>query len=85
MKHLPLADRLLFETPEFETLKKNKVKLTDEERDEAMKADACWHPGNQDKPTCAIWKSVVRGKTYFGCNIHRAFNVRFHDFIKGTA
>ena len=80
--------------PDFKTLKKNKVKLSDEEREEAINADAVWHPGNHDNPVCAIWKSEVNGKTYYGTNTHRAFNTaptlkgaisKYHSFIKGTA
>ena len=80
--------------PDFKTLKKNKVKLSDEERKEAMDADAVWHPGNHDNPVCAIWKSEVNGKIYYGTNTHRAFNIaptlkgaigKYHSYIKGTA
>ncbi len=80
--------------PDFKTLKKNKVKLSDEEREKAMNADAVWHFNGPDKPVCAIWKSEVDGKTYYGTNTHRAFNTastlkgaisKYHSFIKGTA
>lgn len=80
---------------EFEILKKNKIALTPEEREQAMTAKAVWHPGNHDKPVCAIWKSKrANGDVVFGCNTHRAYNVaptlkgaihKFHSFIKGTA
>jgi len=55
---------LLNESPRMETIKKNKVKLTDEERDTAMKAGAVWHnnPAAKDGVCCAIWKAVVNGK-----------------------
>jgi hypothetical protein len=61
--------------PEFSTLKKNKVKMDPEERDKAIKAGAVWSPGNSKKPVCAIWKSVVNGKTWYGCNTHRLYQV----------
>jgi hypothetical protein len=89
-----IVDALLEGGPEFETLKKNKVKLEPEEREAAMKAGAVWHPGNHDKPTCAIWKAIVRGKTYYGCNTHRCFQAKstlkaaikaFHDVVEPSA
>ncbi len=80
--------------PDFKTLKKNKVKLSEEEREKAIKADAVWHFAGENNPVCAIWKSEVNGKTYYGTNTHRAFNTastlkgaisKYHSFIKGTA
>jgi hypothetical protein len=80
--------------PDFNTLKKNKVKLTDEERKEVMKSDAVWHHGSNGEPTAAVWKSEVDGKIWYVTNTHRAYNVRptlkgaisrYHKFIKGTA
>jgi hypothetical protein len=80
----------------FSVLEKNKVKLTDEERQECLDADATWHfsPGN--KPSPAVWKSVnpKTKKVTYVTNTHRAFNTaptlkgaisRYHKFIKGTA
>lgn len=80
----------------FEILKKNKVPLTDEEREKCLDADAVWHfsPGN--KPSPAVWKSInpkTKEVTYI-TNTHRAYNTaptlkgaigRYHKFIKGTA
>ena len=78
--------------PNWKALKKGKVSLTPEERDAAINAKATWtYTG---KPTSAIWKSVVNGKTWYVTNTHRAFNTaptlrgaisRYHKFIKGTA
>jgi hypothetical protein len=80
---------------EFETLKKNKIPLTNEERDQIMKAKATWHHGSNGEPTSAVWKSKnKRGKTVYITNTHRAWNKattlksiinKYHSFIKGTA
>ena len=78
----------------FEVLKKNKVPLTKEERNECMRKGAVWHPGNHEEPTCAIWKSKrPNGSFVFGCNTHRAIQVKptlagaiqAFKFIKTTA
>jgi len=83
-----------FASPKMDTLKSNKVKLSDEEREKVMKAKAVWHPGNKDEPVPAVWKSEVRGETWFVTNTHRAYQAEktldaaikaFHNFIKGTA
>ncbi len=58
--------------PTMKALKKGKVKLTDEERKKVMDAGAVWHYSHENKPTPAVWKSVVRGKTWYCCNTHRA-------------
>lgn len=82
--------------PSFKVLKKNQVRLPEDERDIAMKAKAFWHHSQtgEAKETCAIWKSVVRGEAWYVCHTHRAMNVRptlkaaikqFHDLIKGMA
>jgi len=82
------------EGPEWKTLKKNTVKLSDAERKQVMDADATWHHGPKGEATPAVWKAVVRGVAWFVTNTHRAFNVRptlkgaisrYHKFIKGTA
>jgi hypothetical protein len=91
---LALAAMVLQEAPEFGTLKKNKVKLDPEEREEVMDREAVWHMGKDGGPSPAVWKSRVNGKTWYVTNTHRAFNVRptlkgaisrFHKFIKSTA
>ena len=84
MKLLELYDNLLTEAKsEFETLKKNKIPLTDEERKEVFKTDAVWHygystdpnTGRKVKKVSAIWKSKnpKTGKIVYGSNTHRAF------------
>ena len=78
----------------FQTLKANKVPLSDEERKACMDADAVWN--FTGKPTPAVWKSVnpQTKKTTYVTNTHRAYNTaptckgaisRYHKFIKGTA
>ena len=80
--------------PDFKTLKKNKVSLSKEEREEVIKSKATWNHGPKGQPSPAVWKSEVKGKTWYVTHTHRAFNVtstlkgtikRYHDFIKGTA
>lgn len=82
------------DAPDFDVLKANRKKLSDEERAKCMEAKAVWHPGNMDHPIPAVWCSEVGGKTYFVTNTHRAYNVaptlegaigRFHKVIKKTA
>jgi hypothetical protein len=88
-EHLPL----LFESPNQATLKKNKRPLTDEERAEVMKAGAVWHMGSNGKPSPAVWKAVVKGKTWYACNTHRAIQIKptlkgaikAFEFIKTTS
>ena len=59
---------------EIKTLKDNKIKMDDDERQEAIKAKCVWHPVNHDKPVCAIWKSKdSKGKTWYCSNTHRAY------------
>lgn len=85
---------ILMEAPEMETLKKNKKVLTDDEREKVMSAKAVWHHHpTSDKPTPAIWKSIVKGKTWYVCNTHRAYQakptlkgaIKAYKFIKTTA
>src|SRR5271157_4580146 len=53
LKRRQHGDSLIEKQSQFKVLKKNKMKLTDEERDECMKAGACWHPTGRPKQ-CAI-------------------------------
>lgn len=60
--------------PTMKSIKKGKVKLSDAEHKKVMDAGAVWpSPSSGKKPVAAIWKSVVRGKTWYGCNTHRAY------------
>lgn len=78
--------------PTMKSIKKGKVKLSDAERKKVMDAGAVWHSSGK-KPVAAIWKSVVRGKTWYGCNTHRAYAckptlrgaIAAFKFIKTTA
>lgn len=80
----------------FETLKKNKVALTDEEREMVMKGKATWHHGLNGKPSPAVWKSKCpkTGCYTYVCNTHRSFSTsstckgaigKYHSHVKGTA
>jgi len=88
-----LVENLLCEAPEMATIKKHKVKLEPEEREQAMKAGAVWHHSPDGSPTCAIWKAVVNGKTWYGCNTHRCYQAKptlrgaisAFKFVKSTA
>lgn len=85
----------LAEVSKFETLKKNKKPLSDEEHEECLKKKAVWHHGQNGAPSPAVWKSVNKdGKTTYVTNTHRAYNTastlkgaigRYHKFIKGTS
>ena len=79
---------------EFDTLKANKIPLTDEERTKVMKAGAVWRHGPNGEKTPAVWKSKnASGQTRFICNTHRAGAVKdtlaaaisSYKFIKTTA
>ena len=80
--------------PSMADLKKGKVKLTDEERDTVMKAKAVWHHGSGGAESPAVWKSQVKGETWYVTNTHRAYQAKktlqaainaFHNIIKSTA
>jgi len=73
----------------YDTLNKNKVNLTKEEREKVKKLKAEW---SDDRS--AIFKSIVKGKPYYVTHTHRAFQYSpkletacnmFHNFIKSTA
>ena len=76
--------------PKMDTLKKNKVSLTAEERKEVMDRGATW---GQNDEIPAVWKSVVDDKEWFVCNTHRAFQckptlkgaINSYKFIETTA
>lgn len=80
-------------SPKMKALKDHRIELDDDERKEVMRRGAVWHMGKNGKPTPAVWKSEIRGKTYYVCNTHRAAQVkptlkgaiRAFDFIKTTA
>ena len=84
---------LLLESPEMKTLKKNRRTLTDAERKEVMDRGAVWHHGPNGEETPAVWKAVVKGKTWYVCNTHRAMQckptlkgaINAFKFIKTTA
>ena len=89
-----LIKRAVEGAPEWKTFKKNKVKLTPEERAQVMKAKAVWHHGPNGEETSAVGKAVIDGKTWYETHTHRAVNFsptlkgaigRYHKFIKGTA
>lgn len=76
-------DFLTERATELETLKKNKVSLTDEERKIVMDKKAVWHHGQNGKASPAVWKSEnSKGNTKFVTNTHRAYQVR--DTLKGA-
>ena len=74
-------------------MSKDRAKLTGEERSEVLARKAVWHMGNEGKASPAVWKSVIKGRTWYVTNTHRAFIVastikgainRYHKFIKST-
>jgi len=79
--------------PKMKALKDNRVELDDAERKEVMRRGAVWHKSPGGKASPAVWKSEIRGKTYYVCNTHRAMQVkptlkgaiRAFDFIATTA
>ena len=89
--------QFLTEKADFESLKKNKVPLTDQEREQCLKAEATWnsHPDPSKNPIPAVWKSKNKnGDVTYITNTHRAWRSaptlkgairHYHDFIKGTA
>lgn len=70
----PVSEMLL-ETkrgPTMKSLQKGKIPLDPKERQAVMKAGAVWHHGPKGEATPAVWKSVVKGKTWYCCHTHRA-------------
>jgi len=66
---------VLNEEPTIKTLKDNTVKLSDDERTKVMDAKAVWHFGSNGKPSPAVKKSTVRGKTYYWSATHRCYAI----------
>lgn len=80
--------------PQFETLKANQSKLSDAERVKVMNAKAVWHFGSGGKPSPAIKKAIVKGKTYYWSNTHRCYQCsttldsaikQFFDVVKPSS
>jgi hypothetical protein len=88
-----LSSVLITAAPEMKTLKANKIKLSDEERAAVMKAKAVWHHGPNGEETPAVQKANVKGKDWFWCGTHRAYQckptlkgaIKAFEFIKTTA
>lgn len=84
---------IVLATPEMKSLKKNKVKMSDEERDQAMRAGAVWHHGPAGEETCGIQKATIKGKDWYWCATHRAYQakptlkgaIKAFEFIKTTS
>ena len=79
---------------DFKVLKKNRMPLSKEERDEVMERDAVWHHGPHGEKTPAVWKTKNKaGDILYICNTHRAAQVKStlkgainsYKFIKTTA
>lgn len=89
-----VLESMLSETPEFPTLKDNKVDMEDAEKQEAIKAGCTWNHGKDGSPTCAIWKAKVNGKIWYGSNTHRCYQAHstlkaaiksWHDVVEPSA
>lgn len=79
----------LVEGYDLDSLKKRKVALTPEERDQVIKAGAVWSDGR-----AGVWKAKdAKGNFVYGSNTHRAFSaekslataIKKFDFIKSTS
>jgi len=88
-------ERMLMEKKNnVQTLKDNKIKMSEEERKKAMDSGCVWHWNGPEKPVCAIWKTKdSKGKIYYCSNTHRAFAksstlkgaIKKFKFIKTTS
>jgi predicted nucleotidyltransferase len=93
LERISLKELLLVESPKMNTLKDNRKPLTDEERKVVMDAGAVWHHGPNGEETPAIWKSIVKGKTWYVTNTHRCYQakptlkgaIKAFQFIETTA
>jgi len=80
--------------PDFDNLKKNRVDLTNAEREKIMRSHAYWHHGRKGRATPAIFKAMIGGCPYYVPHTHRAYRClrtldgainQFHKYIKQTA
>jgi hypothetical protein len=73
----------LIKAQDFKKLNKNKISLSEEEREECFRRDAVWHyamsknpiTGKKEMKVCAVWKSKdpKSGKITYVTNTQRAF------------
>jgi len=87
----------LFEKKRYKMkeLEKNKIPLTNEERNEVLKAKATWNFGPNGSPSPAVWKSKTSdNEVIYVTNTHRAFATattlkgainKYHTKIKQTS
>jgi len=71
--------------PRWETLEKHKTPLDKEEAKKVRAAGAIWNFYGLDgkrHPELAVWKSIVKGETYYICNTHRACHI--DDTLSGA-
>lgn len=72
MRARNIIEKLLVESgPEIRTLKDAKKQLEGAEKAAALEAGCVWH--FTDKPTCAIYKSEIRGVTWYWSTTHRCY------------
>lgn len=80
---LAFKPKTLKESKEFDSLKKNKVELTPEEKKKVFQKNAVWHntysinplTGKKEKKNSAIWKAKdSKGNVTYVTHTHRAYN-----------